>query len=131
MATVSKCPYCGTQVPSSSRKCPLCGAANEMYVDAGAPVRFGPETIDELRAFCRKQGMPLEKMRFFISEDYRYPKAYGICRQGEYFVVYKNKSDGTRSVRYNGPDEAFAVRELFTKLLDECHKRGIYPENAL
>ena len=54
-----------------------------------------------------------------------------FCGQGGNFVVCKNKSDDTRSVRCNGPDEAFAVRKLFTKLLDECHKRGIYPENAL
>ena len=128
MASVSKCPFCGADVSSDQKKCPRCGATNELYVVHAPAVNFGPQTIGELLSFCKKQGMPLQRMRFFIDEDYLEPKAFGICRQGENFVVYKNKSDGTRSVRYSGPDETFAVRELFAKLLDECHKRGIYPE---
>ena len=54
--------------------------------------------------------------------------AFGIYQDGEDFVVYKNKANGERAVRYRGPDEAHAVDELFTKLLEECHNRGIYPD---
>lgn len=87
-----------------------------------------PRTIEELREFCRAKEMPLEKMRFFIGENYQEPRAFGIFRSGNNFIVYKNKSDGTRAVRYQGSDEAYAVGELYDKLLDECHMRGIYPE---
>ena len=46
-------------------------------------------------------------MRFFIGEDFREARAFGIYKAGENrFVVYKNKSDGSRAVRYDGPDEA-------------------------
>ena len=36
-----------------------------------------------------------------------------------FFIVYKNKADGTRAVRYKGTDEAYAVNELYLKLKDE------------
>lgn len=35
------------------------------------------------------------------------------------FVVYKNKDDGQRALRYRGTDEAYAVNELYLKLKDE------------
>ena len=72
--------------------------------------------------------MPLLRMRFFIGEDQREPKAYGIYRDGNDFIVYKNKADGQRAIRYQGPDEAHAVRELFLKLMAECRLRGISPD---
>lgn len=103
-------------------------------VNAGAVGSSGwrpgmrPGTIEQLRDFCAYNEMPLERMRFFVGEDYRQPRAFGIYRDGETFVVYKNKDDGSRAVRYNGPDEAYAVGELYDKLLDECHKRDIWPD---
>ena len=83
-----------------------------------------PQTIEELKAFCLSKGMPLEQMRFFIGEDYRGARAFGIYKDddGE-FVVYKNKSDGSRAVRYKGPDEAIAVNELYEKLKTETETR--------
>jgi hypothetical protein len=72
--------------------------------------------------------MPLLRMRFFVGEDFKEPKAFGIYQDGDDFVVYKNKANGQRAVRYRGPDEAYAVSELFQKLLEECHNRGIYPD---
>lgn len=87
-----------------------------------------PETIAELQQYCAQKGMPLIRMRFFIGENYKQPRAFGIYRDGDDFVVYKNKDNGNRAVRYKGPDEAFAVNEIFQKLLSECHLRGIYPD---
>ena len=83
-----------------------------------------PKTIEALKAFCANKGMPLEKMRFFIGEDYREARAFGIYRDedGDY-VVYKNKADGSRSVRYQGPDEAYAVKEIYEKLKSEVELR--------
>ena len=126
MASVSKCPYCGGQVRSDQLKCPGCGGANENYVPA-APSRSAlrPKTIRELQEYCASRKLPLKQMRFFIGENYRPPKAFGIYRDGENFIVYKNKGDGSRFIRYSGPDEAKAVDELFNKLLYECHAQGM------
>ena len=139
MITTDRCEYCGSLIRSDERACPHCGAENPHYLSgetasAALPEEpcvpgAAPETIAQLKAWCASRGMPLEKMRFFIGEDYRGPRAFGIYRDGDRVVVYKNKSDGSRAVRYRGPDEALAVRELYGKLLEECHSRGIYPED--
>ena len=128
MASTGKCEFCGSTLLSSERTCSQCGASNANYVEDTPRTVFLPKTIDELKEYCAERGMPLARMRFFIDEDFREPRAFGIYRDGDTFVVYKNKSDGSRSVRYHGPDEAYAVGELFHKLLEECHNRGIYPD---
>lgn len=83
-----------------------------------------PQTIDELKRFCAEKGMPLERMRFFIGEDYRGARAFGVyeAEDGD-FVVYKNKENGERAVRYKGPNEAYAVNELYEKLKSETEQR--------
>ena len=126
MISTSKCAFCGENVSPRDRTCPRCGAVNENYVPAYSHSFSLPKTIEELKEYCAGRKLPLEQLRFFIGEDYRAPKAYGIFRAGENrFIVYKNKSDGSRSVRYDGPDEAFAVSELFAKLLEICQRSGI------
>ncbi len=131
MASTSQCKYCGSTVSSDEKCCPNCGSPNDGYVADTERRVFLPKTIEELKEYCAERGMPLLKMRFFIGEDYRQPKAFGIYRDGEDVIVYKNKANGQRAVRYRGPDEEFAVSELFAKLLDECHNRGIYPDGKL
>lgn len=144
MASSDRCPRCGALVLPQERFCAQCGAPLDPNAEpaaeaaqsapapqaaAAAPVPRGkPQTIEALQAYCAAHGMPLEKMRFFIGVDYRQPRAFGIYRDGDEFVVYKNKADGSRAVRYHGPDEAYAVNELYEKLLSECHNRGIYPD---
>ena len=141
MPSFDNCPYCGAVLRSDERVCPGCGAPNAGFSPAASPELASapapapapsarPRTIQELQAYCRYRRMPLDKMRFFIGEDYRRPQAFGIYRDGANVVVYKNKSNGDRAVRYQGPDEARAVGEIFDKLLEECHKRGIYPEGS-
>lgn len=130
MATMGKCRFCGNPVASDRKKCPACGAANELYVEHEVSLPYAPGSISDLKDWCSERGIPLSRMRFFIGEDYRNPCAFGIYRDGERFVVYKNKSSGERIIRYDGPDEGRAVRELFAKLLDECHARGLSPENG-
>ena len=131
MASTSQCKYCGSTVSSADEHCTNCGAPNEGFVAETERQIFLPKTIDELKEYCSERGMPLLKMRFFIGEDYREPKAFGIYRDGNDFIVYKNKANGQRAIRYQGPDEEFAVSELFAKLLEECHNRGIYPDGKL
>ena len=128
MSSTGKCQYCGGAVSSGDQNCPNCGAPNPNYVAETPRTVFLPKTIDELKQYCAERGMPLLRMRFFIDEDFREPRAFGIYRDGTDFVVYKNKSDGSRAIRYRGPDEEHAVSELFQKLLEECHNRGIYPD---
>ncbi len=128
MASTGKCQFCGATVTSDEKQCPGCGAANPNYVPKGNLIITHPKTIEELKTYCAQHDMPLLRMRFFVGEDYREAKAFGIYQDGDQFVVYKNKSDGSRSVRYHGPDEAYAVNELYQKLLSECHNRGIYPD---
>ena len=130
MASSGKCPYCGGTIRSDEANCPHCGAGNDFYLSEPETASFSrPQSIEELQEYCDQRGMPLERMRFFIGEDYRQPKAFGIYRDGADFVVYKNKSDGSRAVRYRGPDEARAVGELYEKLLRECQSRGIDTDN--
>lgn len=108
-----KCSYCGADMAENERLCPQCGAWNGV-----------PKTIEELRQFCQAYQLPLERMRFFVGEDYREPRAFGIFRAADgTFVVYKNKDDGTRAIRYQGPDEAFAVNELYQKMKSEVELR--------
>lgn len=128
MASTSKCEYCGGTVSSEEKNCPHCGAENPNYIVNTPRQIFLPKTIEELKEYCAERGMPLLRMRFFIGENFKEPKAFGIYQDGDRFVVYKNKADGSRAIRYQGPDEAYAVNELFQKLLVECHNRGIYPD---
>lgn len=124
MANEKNCAYCGTQLESGDEICPSCGAPNPHHVPGGEAGTRKPRTIGELRAFCDAKGMPLEKMRFFIGINEPSPRAFGIYREGDRFIVYKNKSDGSRAVRYDGPDEAYAVNELYLKLLEEHRLRA-------
>ncbi len=123
MANERACAYCGTALSPGDEICPSCGAPNPHHVPGGEAGTRKPRTIEELRAFCDSKGMPLEKMRFFIGTDERSPRCFGIYREGDRFIVYKNKSDGSRAVRYDGPDEAYAVNELYLKLLEEHRLR--------
>lgn len=86
-----------------------------------------PKTVAELKDYCEKNGFTPSKTRFFIDNDYKGPKAFGIYKDestGE-FVVYKNKADGTRAVRYRGTDEEFAVVELYDRLQSEIQNQQI------
>ena len=115
------CEQCGKLLLDGSAFCPSCGYEQR---DGGVRLTRIPQTIEELRAFCLEQGMPLEQMRFFIGEDYRESRAFGIYREQDgTFVVYKNKDNGSRAIRYCGPDEAYAVRELYEKLKSEIDLR--------
>ena len=49
---------------------------------------------------------PYETTRFFIGINYKKPKAFGIYQDGDQFIVYKNKANGERAIRYQGTDEA-------------------------
>lgn len=126
------CPHCGALVLPEEKFCRQCGTALTAAPATGIAWTPGrvPATIEELQDYCAYHHMPLEKMRFFVGVDYQEPRAFGIYREGDQCVVYKNKADGSRAVRYHGPDEKHAVGELYAKLLDECHMRDIWPDGG-
>ena len=131
-ASTGKCPYCGATVRSNQAVCPSCGSENPHFAEDTARVIINPTTIEELKEYCAERNMPLLRMRFFIGEDYYGPRAFGIFKDGTGKVtVYKNKADGSRAVRYAGPDEKHAVQEIYHKLLEECRMRGINPDQSL
>ncbi|MDO4543745.1 MAG: hypothetical protein Q4C01_04250 [Clostridia bacterium] len=111
-----KCEYCGSYIQDTEMQCPNCGAPNSKAVRSGIGV---PKTIEELKAFCAAHNLPLERMRFFIGENCQDARAFGIYEDEGNFIVYKNKADGSRVVRYRGNDEAYAVNEIYQKLRSE------------
>ena len=111
-----QCDYCDNTYEDTLYNCPHCGARNPSHNDGD--VR--PRTIEELKKWYSDHNLPpYETTRFFIGINYKGPKAFGIYKDGNKFVVYKNKADGSRAIRYEGEDEQYAVHELWQRLKDE------------
>ena len=111
-----KCLYCDSLFDAESEVCPHCGAENPSFTGK----RMQPKTIGELKDWYSARKLPpYEVTRFFIGKNCREPKAFGIYEHDGVYTVYKNKADGSRSVRYEGTDEAFAVNELLERLKQE------------
>lgn len=119
---IVKCNFCDNMIDETAEKCENCGAPNERMIRVGNGV---PKTIAELEAWYKEHKLPsYETTRFFIGIDYKKPKAFGIYKNDEgNFVVYKNKDTGERAIRYEGPDEVYAVNELYLKLKSEIQNQ--------
>lgn len=114
-----QCRYCRSFFNDTNVICPHCGAPNP---GVARTTSKQPLTVEELTAWYKEKGLPpAETTRFFIGANYTAPKAFGIYKDqlSGNFIVYKNKSDGTRVVRYEGADEAYAVNEIFQRLKQE------------
>lgn len=114
------CDSCKKEYDDEAYDCPSCGAVNpKKYSGKG-----DPKTIKELQRWYAYHNLPPENItRFFIGRDYKEPRAFGIYFDGTNYIVYKNKDDGSRAIRYEGPDEAFAVHEILEKLKNEISIR--------
>lgn len=111
------CVYCGNPMNDFDETCSNCGAVNQ-NLRRTAPAQ--PQTIEELKEWYTVHGLPAEDVtRFYIGKNHVGPRAFGIYHDGEKFIVYKNKNDGSRVIRYEGNDEAYAVNELYQKLREE------------
>ena len=122
------CEYCGMQIDAAASICPHCGAPHKPAPEQQKK-KTVPQTIEELRSFAAAKKLPLEAMHVHIGEDYRAPKAFGIYRKPDgSVVVYKNKADGSRAVRYEGTDEAYAVRELYDKMKELVDSQRAYQQ---
>lgn len=116
-----KCDYCESYLSDTDERCPSCGAANAHLKRTADGI---PTTIEQLLEFCKQRNLPLRDMRFFIGENYKEPRAFGIYKDDNgKFIVYKNKGDGTRAIRYEGYDEAYAVNEIYQKMKSEIALR--------
>ena len=112
-----KCEYCGSYINDLDEKCPNCGATNEHHKRTADGT---PKTIEQLQDWYKARNLPPEEVtRFFVGKNIREPKAFGVYEENGTFYVYKNKADGTRAIRYQGADEAYAVNELYMKLKEE------------
>ena len=113
-----KCEYCGSMFDDILEKCPNCGGTNN---NVRRSTDDQPTTIEGLKEWYKSKGLPDEEVtRFFIGRDYKGSKAFGIYKDDKgKCIVYKNKADGSRAVRYEGTDEAYAVNELLTRLKQE------------
>ena len=125
-----KCQGCGNLMYDDEKMCPFCRLPNPEYKEPETePKNHIPSTIIELKQWYVDRGLPPEQTtRFFIGRDVKEARAFGIYKDevtGE-IIVYKNKSDGSRAIRYKGRDEAFAVGELLAKLKEEImNQKGI------
>ena len=124
-----KCEHCGAEISELDIKCPYCRGENVHYkkeIVSSYNSNNEPKTIEELKQWYIAMNLPDENVtRFFIGKNYKHPKAFGIYqdeRTGN-FIVYKNKGDGERAVRYDGRDEAYAVNEIYQKLKDEIYNQ--------
>ncbi len=140
-----QCDICGRFYDSGEEKCPGCGSINKEMSDNPKIVNdslnnsqdynsesisstekiLEPKTIEELKSwYYQEQLPPQDTTRFFIGFNIQEPKAFGIYKsQDGSFIVYKNKADGTRAIRYQGPDEAFAVNEFWLRLKEEIRNQ--------
>jgi len=113
-----KCDYCNSMIDEGLESCPHCGAP---LSGVNRTASSQPQTIEELQAWYTAHNLPPEYItRFFIGKNITEPKAFGIYKTetGD-FVVYKNKANGERAVRYQGSDEKYAVNELYQRLRAE------------
>lgn len=118
-----KCDYCGSFFSDTQPNCPSCGAVNSAYKRTATGT---PRTIQELKQWYIDHHLPPEDVtRFYIGKNVHHARAFGIYTDGRNFTVYKNKADGTRAIRYQGTDEAYAVNELYLRLKEEIlNQRG-------
>ena len=117
-----KCNHCGNYVIDTEVVCPYCNANNPQYRYKQEEQR--PHTIEELQGWYKAKKLPSENVtRFFIGKNIKEPKAFGIYQDGDDFIVYKNKANGQRAIRYQGPDESYAVNEIYLKLKEEILRR--------
>lgn len=80
-------------------------------------------SIDEFKKVFEDFGIEEDKTKFYLGKYHLSPKAYGIYQIDDDYIVYKIKNNGDTTIRYKGPNEQIACKELYTKFLQEVSKR--------
>ena len=114
-----KCDYCGNYYDDTEKNCPYCCAPNDHIARSS---NSQPKTIEELKQWYKDHNLPPEEItRYFIGKNKKEARCIGIYpdEQTGNFVVYKNKDNGQRAIRYEGKDEAYAVNEVYQRLRAE------------
>ncbi len=120
-----RCEYCGTEYDETLLTCPNCHAANK---NVKKTAESGPRTLEELKVwFYNTHGLTSEKTHIYVGKDHKEPACFGMYRDEETgdFVVYKNKADGERAIRYQGVDEQYAVNELYQLIQRQALRNGV------
>ncbi|MBR5947556.1 MAG: hypothetical protein IKZ82_02760 [Clostridia bacterium] len=123
------CEYCGAELRGKEPYCPKCGTYDQSLIDEKS--RFSvirPQSIEELKLYCREHGIPLSMLDHSVEEDIEEAPMNGIFRDGRRVIVYENAPSGERFILYSGEDEARAAGIYFSRLIDACHDAGIFPE---
>ena len=85
---------------------------------------YKPKTMKELEDEFNAIRIPQQLTRFCINENKKEPKWFGIYQDDNgNFIVYKNKADGSRFVRYKGKNEEEAVGIYYDKFVKEVNFR--------
>ena len=125
------CRYCNTEYEETLTNCPNCGAPNE---NVKKTAESGPRTLEELKDwFYNKQGLTSKKTHIYVGEDCKEAAVFGMYKDentGD-FVVYKNKANGERAIRYQGVDEQYAVNELYQLIQRQALRNGVDLNGAL
>ena len=121
-----KCNYCGNQVDDFLTNCPVCrnplpvnGPTKGPVLNYDAPKytkteHAVPTTIEEFQKLIVVNSYPsAETSHFYIGQNVSHPKAFGICKEFNSIIIYLNKADGTRVIKYRGNDEQYAVTSFF------------------
>lgn len=118
---IVKCEYCGASIDARLTHCSFCGGVNSHVVRSA---ETQPTTIAEMQNWYKERHLPPYMVtRFFVGVDYQEPKAFGIYKEGNNCILYKNDEYGNRTIRYSGPDEAYAVNELYQRLTQEIEEQ--------
>ena len=121
-----KCNYCGNQVDDFLTNCPVCrnplpvnGPTKGPVLNYDAPKYIKtehavPTTIEEFQKLIVVNSYPsAEASHFYIGQNVSHPKAFGICKEFNSIIIYLNKADGTRVIKYRGNDEQYAVTSFY------------------
>ena len=83
------------------------------------------KTLNDLFRFVSDHNLDTDKMRFMLGGDTYEPRYFGIYYDENtgLWIVYKNKSDGSRFIRYRGYSEEEAVNIIFDKMKEEMNLR--------
>lgn len=111
-----RCDYCGSFIEETMDTCINCGAVNKNRKRYASTV---PQSISELKSWYKSQAVsPSNYIKFYIGMNVFHTGSIGIYEENGEYIVYANTRDG-RVIIYKGKDEAYAVHELYIKMV-EC-----------